>query len=872
MMPRVARLLARTGAATAAVVVVAGLFLLWYLRQSLPALDGEQQVVGLSAPVDIIRGVDAIPHVFASSKHDALFGLGYVHAQDRLWQMELQRRIGFGRLSEIFGEVTVPQDRFLRTVGFGRAARSAWEHLPAHVQAQVDAYVAGVNAFISTHHGRQLPPEFSVFRFEPEPWTGPDVVVWQKMLAWDLSANYALELFRDDLARTVGEDRMRQLMPAYADDGLSILGMEETRKLSARARRAGPSSQIGITNHKGFTTEDTEDAEDAAHTDDTTRRHLAFSGGQLSSGMESLNAAVSNGLPAVRDLLLGGGATEAVGSNNWVVDGTLTASGKPLLANDPHLGTRVPSSWYLAHMSAGDFDVEGATLPGTPAVALGRNRFIAWGATNALVDVEDLYRERIDRSGRFAEFRGSEEPISVVRETIAVRGAAPVRIDVRITRHGPLVSDAINANTPGAVPLEPLAFRWTALDPEDPTLAAFLELNEARDWEGFTSALRDFVVPSQNFVYADTAGHIGYYTPGHIPQRAEGDGPRPVEGWTGTHEWTGWIPFDQLPHVFDPPAHFVVTANDRQEAAGYPFDLGMDWQEPLRATRITELIRSGRGFTADDFARIQADTLSVQSRLLLPRLLAHVRGAEGSEGPEGPESSDARAIALLRAWNGDARGDSAAAAIFAAWLQHVVPAVAGDDLGPVLVKDYQDRFSSVSRFLVHTLDANDESWCDDGRTPQRETCDETVTRALHAAVLDLTARMGADPSRWRWDRVHRAIFPHQGLDSVALLRPLLGRSIPNGGDWSTVNVGVVAPDRPYEQHSVAGYREIVDLSPADDSRFMIDLGESGHPLSPHYDDFLKDWQQVRYRRIPMDRAAVEKNAAHRLRLTVKSRR
>jgi penicillin G amidase len=847
MRPGAARRVTRTAAAAAALVVVAGLFTLWYLRQSLPTLDGEQRVAGLSAPVDIVRGVDGIPHVFAASKNDALFGLGYVHAQDRLWQMELQRRIGFGRLSEIFGAVTVPQDRFLRTVGFGRAARSAWERLPAHIQAQVNAYTAGINAFVSTHHGRQLPPEFTMFRFEPEPWTGPDVVVWQKMLAWDLSANYAFELFRDDLARAVGDDRMRQLMPAYADDGLSILGVEEIPKISSGARRPSPSSKISVTLPDIFAMP-------------------SSSGDHVSSAVESLNAALSHGLPAVRDLLLGGAATEAVGSNNWVVDGTLTASGKPLLANDPHLGTRVPSTWYLAHMSAGDFDVEGATLPGTPAVALGRNRFIAWGATNALVDVEDLYRERLDATGRFAEFRGVEEPISVIREHVGVHGAAPEQIDVRITRHGPLVSDAINANNaaaprgPGeaaAAPLGPLAFRWTALDPEDTTLAAFLELNEARDWESFTSALRDFVVPSQNFVYADTSGHIGYYTPGRIPRRAKGDGARPVEGWTGTHEWTGWIPFEQLPHVFDPPAHFIVTANDRQEPAGYPFDLGMDWQEPLRATRITDLIRRGRRFTADDFARIQGDTLSGQSRLLLPRFLAHVQGAEGA---------DAQAVALLRAWDGDARGDSAAAAVFAAWLQHIVPAIAGDDLGAALVKDYQDRFSSVSRFLVHTLDADDESWCDDRRTPRRETCDETVTGALHTAVADLTARLGGGPASWRWDRVHRAIFPHQGLDSVALLRPLLSRSIPNGGDWSTVNVGVVAPDRPYEQHSVAGFREIVDLSPADDSRFVIDLGESGHPLSPHYDDFLKDWQQVRYRRLPMDRAAVETTAAHRLRL------
>jgi penicillin amidase len=827
------RLLTRTAMVLAALIVVAAIAGYWYVRQSLPAFNGQLRVSGITAAIDIVRDSDAIPHIFASSKNDAMFGLGYVHAQDRLWQMELQRRIGHGRLSEIFGAVTIPQDRFLRTVGFGRAARAAWDRMPAPWKDQVGAYVAGINAFIAGHHGRQLPPEFSVFRFEPQPWTGPDVVVWQKMLAWDLSANYAMELLRDDLVRAVGVDRMHQLMPPYAESGLSILGPTAIARLSPRI-----------------------------HAEDRNSQPVSSSRPPASS-LESLTAALAQGIPAVRDVLLGSAATEAVGSNNWVVDGTLSATGRPLLANDPHLGTRIPSTWYLAHMSAGDFDVAGATLPGTPAVALGRNRDIAWGATNALVDVEDLYRERIDGSGHLAEFRGAEEPISVIPETIDVHGAPAVTIDVRVTRHGPLVSDAINANnavsrgvgTPAL--LEPLAFRWTALDADDTTLAAFLQLNEARDWAGFTDALARFVVPSQNFVYADTAGHIGYYTPGRVPIRAGGDGSRPVEGWTGANEWTGWMAFADLPHVFDPPAHFIVTANNRQEPAGYAFNLGVDWQEPLRATRITELLRAGTRFTPDDFARIQADTVSVQSRTLLPLFLSQVQATR---------DTDREAIAALRGWSGDARGDSAAAAIFSAWLQHLVPAIAGDELGSVLVKNYQERFSSVTRFLVHTLAADDARWCDDTRTTLAERCSDILTQSLHEALDDMTARLGGDMKTWRWDRVHGAVFPHQGLDSVALLRPLLSRSAPTGGDWSSVNVGTPSVTQPYEQRNVAGFRMIADLSAVGDNRFIIDLGESGHPLSAHYDDFLKDWQAVHHRKMRMDRAEIERGALGHLRL------
>ncbi|MBI4484532.1 MAG: penicillin acylase family protein, partial [Acidobacteria bacterium] len=553
-------------------------------------------------------------------------------------------------------------------------------------------------------------------------------------------------------------------------------------------------------------------------------------------------------------------------SNNWVVDGTLTATGKPLLANDPHLGTRLPSTWYLAHMSAGDFDVIGATLPGAPAVALGRNRFIAWGATNVGADVQDLYRERLDATGRFAEFRGTQEPLQVIAETIAVKGGDPVRVDVRVTRHGPLVSDAINATSADAAdsqrrpPLEPLAFRWTALDQNDSTVPGFLLLNEAKNWGDFTRALGDMVVPSQNFVYADVDGHIGYYAPGRIPIRAAGDGSVPADGWTGDAEWTGWVPFEALPHTFDPPEHFIVTANHRPAPADYPYLLGLEWPEAYRAERITDLIRGSkaRRFGPDDFATFQRDTVSLHARALLPLLLERAR-------PE--DAHDREAIDALRSWDADARGDSNAAAIFEAWFLRLAPALAGDDLGPLITDSYRERFSSITRFVINTLTTADSTWCDDVGTTERETCEQTITKALHDAVTDLTIRLGGNIRQWRWDAVHRAIFPHQGLDAVRLLRPLVSRSMPAAGDWSTVNAGPVAADRPFEQRHVPGYREIIDLSPGNDSRFLADIGQSGHPLSPHYDDFLSDWKAVRHCRMRMERADIERGAMGTLRLT-----
>jgi penicillin amidase len=800
-----------------------------YLRQSLPVMDGEARVAGISGPIEIVRDADAIPHVIAATKLDAMYGLGYVHAQDRLWQMEFQRRIGHGRLSEIFGEATVSQDRFLRTVGFGRAARSAWARLPADARQQIEAYVAGVNAFIAVHRGRRLPPEFTLLRFQPEPFTGEDVLVWVKMMAWDLSANYSLELMRHDMAARVGPERMAELLPPYDPDWLSIV--------STPAKRAPATPPDEHTGHVGAISSSVELASAVAH------------------GLSAGNA-------AVREFLLGG-TREALGSNSWVVDGTLTASGKPMLANDPHLGTNIPSLWYLAHLSAGDFDVIGATLPGAPAFAIGRNRYIAWGETNVAADVEDLFLERVDSTGRTAEFQGVQEPIRIIPETIVVKGGAPIAIDVRVTRHGPLVSDAINANNaastsvPTPPPVPALAFRWTALDEEDTTVVAFLKLNEARNWIDFTAALRHFVVPSQNFVYADVNGHIGYYAPGKIPVRAGGNGSRPAPGWTGEAEWIGFVPFDELPHVFDPPEHLIVAANHRPMPADYPHFIGAEWPDPYRAERILQLLTQRTRLTPDDFQAIQADVLSLHAKRLLPLLLANVRG-EGDQERE--------AIDLLRTWDFQGTADSAAEAIFQAWFVHLMPAIAGDELGPGVSARYRGRFSYITRFATGILSKGSSAWCDDVATPASETCADSVTKAFRAAIADLNTRLGGSPARWRWDAVHHAVFPHQGLDAVRPLRRILSRSIPSRGDWSAVNVGPVSADRPYDQVSIPGYRQIVDLSPANDSRFADAVGQSGHFLSRHYDDFLPDWQAVRLKKMRMERSEIDMSALGTLRL------
>jgi penicillin amidase len=568
---------------------------------------------------------------------------------------------------------------------------------------------------------------------------------------------------------------------------------------------------------------------------------------------------------AVRGLMgISNRTGEGLGSNNWVIDGTKTTTGKPILANDPHLGTGIPTVWYLAHLTGGDLDVIGTTVPGLPAVVIGRNKDIAWGVTSLAPDTQDLYKERLDPTGTMAEFRGRMEPMQLVMETIKVRGKPDVTVRVRITRHGPLISDALNENAK-TVPAdqrpgerEPLALRWSGLDPGDTTILSFLKLDRAKDWRTFQDALRDYITPAQNFVYADTAGNIGYTAPGRIPIRATGDGSLPAEGWTGVNEWTAWVPFEKLPRLYNPPAHMIVTANNRPVPEDCPVFLGREWQPPYRAERITELLRAKAKLSPDDMAAIQGDTLSGQARQLLPELLALAGQGDPGEGD---------ALALLRSWDCNMRPESPAAALYAAWTRRLPRAIAGDELGPKLMDAYEPWFMFTSGFLKSTCKSKDNSWFDDVGTPRKQDGTMVVRATLREAIAELKKTLGADMRTWRWDKLHLVRFPHQPFDKVPPLRPVFDRTVAFGGDQSTVNAGPFSYAPPYyEQEYGAMYRQIVDMSDPDGGRFLQAVGQSGHMLSPHYDDYMADWRAVRYRPMRFTNGAVESGTHATLRL------
>jgi penicillin amidase len=764
------------------------------VRSTFPGESGSVRVAGIAGPIRIETDTLGVPTIRAASPADATFGLGYVHARDRLWQMEFQRRIGSGRLSEILGERLVPTDRFLRTVGFRRAAADALRALSPGTRGELDAYAAGINQFLATSSAR--PIEFRLLRVSAAPFDAVDCLVWSKMMAWDLaSANSSNEIRRARFVTAVGPERAAELLPPVPAEP-TILQDEEWK---------------GISNF-GF------------RISDSGRKEISNFGNQAWIELEQRFA-------LLEDLGFGG---ETVGSNSWVLAGSRTASGRPILANDPHLGLRTPSVWYLARLEAPGLSAAGATLPGIPAVIIGHNARIAWGLTSLEPDVQDLYLEQIDPAdpGRYLH-AGSWRRFETRTETLRVRGGRDVVFPVRSSIHGPIVTDVLD----GAKSLASaaVALRWTGLDPDDTTSEAFAGINTAGNWTEFLAAASRLRAPSQNLIYADVEGHIGYTASGAIPIRPRADGLLPVPG-TGADDWAGYIPFEKLPRVFDPPRGFLVTANNRVASERYPYLLTGDWPEPYRARRITDLILSRRVFDPAGVQAIQLDTVSSQAADLLPLLL--------DTRPAGAAS--ARALARLRSWNRDFSPESVPASIYAAWYAKLseMPQdeLAGTPAGSVR-----------SRFLINAL-RQDSAWCDDTRTPRRETCADFKTATLARAVLELERRLSADQARWQWKRLHRARFPHGVFDRVPLLSRLFSLETAAGGDASTVNVGAYRRDGSFLMTDGPSYRQVLDLSDFSRSLYVHTTGQSGNVFDRRYRNLLPLWREGQYFRMDDSRA------------------
>ncbi|MCG3158718.1 MAG: Acyl-homoserine lactone acylase QuiP [bacterium] len=771
------------------------------IDKSLPALAGTQTVAGLQRSVTVYRDGHGVPHLFAQNEEDLWRAAGYVAAQDRLWQMDLTRRAVRGTLAEIFGPEVLPKDKFLRTWGFHRLARRLAQQISPQSRAALTAYAAGVNDFINSHRDR-LPVEFSMLGYKPQPWEIEDSIGLARLMAFQLCYAWFFEATLGKIAEQFGDSLALELFPAVRENTPAILP-----------------APLGLAHRvEGF-----------LELAQATRSQLGMPAGVL-------------------------------GSNSWVVGPQRSRSGKPILANDPHLGLALPSVWYEMHLSAGDFEVAGVAFPGAPGIVLGSNRAIAWGFTNGMVDDLDFYFEKLNPQNPEEFWNGQAwEKLVTRRERIPVKDADSVEFLVRATPRGPLVSEIL---TDVRFDTLALAIRWIGFENSD-EMQAILALNRARSWREFQTAARHFAAPCQNVVYADTAGNIGYWACGRVPIRRDGKGYLPYRGWETAGDWIGTIPFEHMPHAFNPPQHFIATANNRMYAQPYPYYLSVGWEPASRIERITELLNSFAKVDTAVFVEMQQDQLSKHAQYVLPKLLALLADTAAADSAAPPGGSlEQEALLLLREWDYLERVESVAAAIFNVWSLEFLRATITDELGDSLFQSYTQWSTLAVRSLEHFVSHPASPWFDSRTTAERETAQVIARQSLQTALSFLQEKLGGTIGDWEWGRLHQLTLAHvfgqrRPLNYLFNVGPL-----PVGGSGNTISKAEYRFFKPYAADVGPSVRMIVDMAAPQVRLQVLPGGASGQPRSPHYQDQVKLWQQGEYKRVWLDRNRLEQESSH----------
>ena len=751
-----------------ALVVLATLAGAYLFYRAMPAYSGTERLPGLSAEVRVWRDAHGAPHIFAGSIDDATRALGYLHASERMFQMDILRRVGQGRMAEIRGDDLLGVDKFIRTLGFYREAESSFSVLSPWAQKRLEAYAEGVNAFLASH---ALPPEFLLAGDSPEPWKPANSLVIGKIEAYQLSRNYKIKLLRARLSRKLGSEQESWLFPnARPGDPITTL----PTKSDAHANGKNIDEELG-----------------------------ALTG-------------------------IGEGA-----SNEWVIAGSRTLTGKPILANDPHLELSAPILWYLARVVTPEGSVKGATLPGAPVFVLGQNDSIAWGLTTADSNVEDLFIETVDPSNPSKYLTpDGPKPFDVRIETIHVKGGADVKLTIRATRHGPVLSDVNDDLADFVGPGRAVALAFTGLGDRDTTAETFMRLNAARNWGEFLAALRVYQTPTQNFVYADRGGDIGFLNPGLVPLRKSGDGFSLVDGASGAFDWTGTIPLDQWPQLHNPETGFAFNANNADFPDNHEPSFGQDWEENFRARRIQQFFDAIDKHSLDTSAAMQADHLSLDVKDLQPFIATIAPSDERAR----------KAQAMLLSWNAVMDKDRAEPLIYTAFLRSLHEILIEDRTGlPMIEKGPFAATTLVSLMRDHP------SWCDSPGAPD-PGCRKALGRALDDGLALLVKRDGADMTQWRWGAEHKALLQHQMFSHVPLLDRLSDLSVSSSGGFYTLDRGGgfdASSDMPFARTQGGGFRGLYDLADPDKSRFMIATGESGHIFSRHYGDLAPLWNDVK---------------------------
>jgi penicillin amidase len=824
--------------------IVLGAVGVFVARSSFPKTSGELKLSGLNSPVDIYRDSYGIPHIYAQTSHDLFFAQGYVHAQDRFWQMDFWRHIGSARLSEMFGESQLDTDTFLRTLGWARVAQQELNKISAEETALLQAYADGVNAYLADHKGAAISLEYAVLKlltpdYTPEPWQPLNTLTWAKVMAWDLgSSEMDYEIMHAVLLKTFTPEQIADLFPPYPSDHPVVV----------------PNFSLSTTNSSAMTK-----AEDIQLLAD------------MSPAFQDLAASI------IKMESVFGPSGSGIGSNNWVIAGSRTTTGKPFLANDMHLSEMMPSIWYEVGLHCTPkgpdcpYNVTGYSFAGSPGVIVGHNDRIAWGFTNVGPDVIDLYIEKInpDNPNQY-EVNGQWVDMTLVQETINVAGADPVELTVRYTRHGPVIWDNPDENKSvqdeWGIDLPSdfvISMRWTALEPTNIYKSIF-SIDVAQNWDEYRQAAVYWSVPSQNMVFADIDGNIAYQTPGNIPIRLPGhSGDYPVPGWTDEYEWQDYIPYDQLPTTYNPSEGYIASANNAVVDSSYPYSLTPDWDYGFRAARIVQMIETAPGLIDPAYIqKMHGDNYNASAEYMVPLLsqinlqdehLVEVRN-------------------MLTGWDYQNQMDQSAPAVYNAFWRATLAHTFHDQLPEDYWPDGGTAWFEILRRIVQTPNSE---WWDDINTSAIETRDDILKSAFSDAVAEVEQILGKDTSRWTWGDLHTVIFHNQSLGTSGVgpieaifnrgpYRTSGGGSIVNATAW---NAAETDPVKAYQVAWLPSERMIVDLSNLSASVSLNTTGESGHTFHPHYDDQIDLWRTIQYHPMLWDQAQVESAAVDHLVLT-----
>lgn len=767
---------------------------LWFqsmVQKSLPQTSGTIRMPGIHESVEIVRDTHGVPHIYAQNEPDLYFAFGFAMAQDRLWQMEFTRRLGQGRLSEIFGEDFINVDRYFRTL----TAAGVNREIPAQYTPLFNAFTNGINAYLSAHKDR-LPIEFRLLRYQPDPWEADDYIAAVKVITWALSSGWKVDLTAGKILKKVGPDKFKDAYPPWPDHAPLIMGP-----------------------------------------DDKTRSLLASTILDTPFSMNALPFPASGA------------------SNNWVVSGQKSVSGKPLLANDTHLSLTNPSFWWEVHLVCPTIDVSGFAVTGIPGIPIGQNRHVAWGITNVMVDDVDFYMEKINpENPRQYWYKDHWEDMTVKLETIRVKGKDPVQAEILLTRHGPIVTDAHKASS-----LYPVSARWSFTEAVQPVQAGSL-LMKAQDVQEVKEALRYWVVPGQNFVFADTKGNIGYWCCATVPIRSKGDGLLPMPGWSGEYEWQGYVPFEERPHLINPKAGFIATANNKVVNAPYPYLISRYWEPPDRIRRIRQLLNRKDKLSVEDFKEMHQDVHCPLAANLTPRIIQVM--AQRFAGPEGTTAKE-----ILSKWDFNMQGQSPGACLFEMIYRKMMNNIFKDELGEELFAEYLKTSAFPSRALSAMIQKGESAWFDHVDTPKMETLEDIIGLSIQQTFSELTKRLGNDMTQWHWADIHTLTFEHvlgkkKPLDRIFNLGPF-----EVGGNALTINKKQYPLTQPFGVTHGVSMRLIVDLSDMNGSLHVLPTGQSGQLRSPHYRDQLPLYLSGRYHPAWPNRTDAEAHQSGTLTLT-----